>query len=79
MSKIVCPGCKRSLDDVIESMIRQRGRFKGQREAAREQRDRFREALQRIADIPDNRLGIVGETGVADLRRLAQEALSDDA
>lgn len=34
ISNVVCPGCKRSLDDVIESLIRQRGKFKGQRQEA---------------------------------------------
>lgn len=63
ISNVVCPNCKASLDDVIESLIRQRGKFKGQRERERQlnnalrtdlfsiaaERDRFRETLECIA------------------------------
>lgn len=36
-SKVVCPECGRDLSDVLASLIRQRGRFKAQREEARRQ------------------------------------------
>jgi hypothetical protein len=36
-TKVCCPNCGRTLGDVIESLVRQRGRFKAQRNEARQQ------------------------------------------
>lgn len=32
-TKVCCPGCGRQLGDVVDSLVRQRGKFKAQREA----------------------------------------------
>jgi hypothetical protein len=51
ISNVVCPGCRRSLDDVIESLIRQRGKFKGQREKAKAERDEARAKNARLREV----------------------------
>jgi NMD protein affecting ribosome stability and mRNA decay len=47
-TKVCCPNCKRPLGDVFESIVRQRGRFKGQREKARAEVLRLTQALEDI-------------------------------
>lgn len=66
MSKVVCPNCFQSLDNVIESLIRQRGRFKAQREDAKRERDKavaiaeeLAEGIRRLQD------DVVGEYGMS--------------
>jgi hypothetical protein len=43
-TKVCCPGCGRTLGDVMESLVRQRGRFKAQRNAARAELERLKAA-----------------------------------
>lgn len=44
-TKVCCPGCKRRLGDVFESLIRQRGKFKAQRNEARRALEHLREGV----------------------------------
>jgi len=49
-TKVVCPGCGHNLGDVIDSLIRQRGKFKAHREMARAENARLRQMLDVIVD-----------------------------
>jgi chromosome segregation ATPase len=81
-SKVVCPRCKRSLADVIDSLIRQRGKFKAQRIAAEK---RAREAEAEVFAVKGEREDFRRYTMEAEARvewleaelREAREALTD--
>jgi hypothetical protein len=72
---VCCPGCKRPLGDVYESIVRQRGRFKAQREQSRKECLRLRDALWRISWL--TKVNTEPETRIATVRRITEEALDE--